>query len=115
MSWGTKEPLSVVTDRLPEGKEHRATIISGLTCLWDSGATDIIIKKKHTKPDERKMSSNKVECSTAAGTYSKTHDIKVPFFMPDFSRSKIISHLFRVDKSESESGIGYDMTAINTN
>ena len=38
-----------------------------------------------------------------------THEVKVPFFMPDFSISKILFHRFHVDNNEGESGIGYDM------
>ena len=61
-SWssGTKDPLPVVTVSLQLIKKHRATIISGTTCLWDRGATYIMIKRWHTKPYDRKMRSNKV-------------------------------------------------------
>ena len=55
------------------------------------------------------MCSNKVEYSIAVGLYCTTHDSKVPFFMPDFSSSKIINHRFRVNNYKGESGIGYDM------
>ena len=50
LSSGTKEPLPVVTVSLGVGKKHRATIISGLKCLWDNRATNIMIKIQHTKP-----------------------------------------------------------------
>ena len=51
-SWssGTKDPLTVVTVSLWGGKKHRATIITSLPCLWDSGATGSMIKTQHTKP-----------------------------------------------------------------
>ena len=68
-----------------------------------------MIKRQHTKHYERKMRSNRVYCSTADGVYCATHDVKVPFFMPEFSGSKIINHRFHVDNDEGESGIGYDM------
>ena len=35
LSSGTKAPLSVVTIILIGGKKHRATIISGRTCMLD--------------------------------------------------------------------------------
>ena len=38
-----------------------------------------------------------------------THDFNVPFFIPEFSSSKIISHRFHVDNNEGESFISYDM------
>ena len=68
-----------------------------------------MIKIGHTKHYERKMWFNKVEYSTAAGVYCTTHDVKVPFFIPEFSISKIINHRFHVDNDKVELGIGYDM------
>ena len=44
LSSGTKDPLPVVTFSLRGGKKHRANIIAGLTSLWDSRVTDIMIK-----------------------------------------------------------------------
>ena len=55
------------------------------------------------------MRSNKVEYSTATGVYCRTHDVKVPFFIPDFSSSKITYHRFHVDNNKVNSRIGYDM------
>ena len=62
-------PLPVVTVSLQRGKKHRATVVVGLTCLWDSGATNSMIKRRHTNYYERKMRPNIVEYSTAAGVY----------------------------------------------
>ena len=72
-SSGTRDPLTVVTVSLRGGKKHRSTTVDGLTFLWDSGATNIMIKIRHTKYYERKIQSNKVEYSTAAGMYFTTH------------------------------------------
>ena len=55
------------------------------------------------------MQYNKVEYSTASGVYCTTHDVKVPFCMPEFSSNKIIYHCFHVDNDKRESGIGCDM------
>ena len=55
------------------------------------------------------MQYNKVEYSTASGVYCTTHDVKVPFCMPEFSGNKIIHHSFHVDNDKRESGIGCDM------
>ena len=38
-----------------------------------------------------------------------THDVKVPFCMPEFSSSKIIQNFFHVDINKGKSVIGYDM------
>ena len=54
------------------------------------------------------MWSNTLEYSTDAGLYYMRHAVKVPFCMPELSRSKIIDHLFHVKNNEGESGIGYD-------
>ena len=53
------------------------------------------------------MQSNKVEYSTDAGVYCMTHDVKVPFFMNEFSIRKIINHYFHVNDDKGESCIGY--------
>ena len=81
LSSGTSDPLPGVTVSLHGGNKHRATIVAGLTCLWDSRATNSMIKIRHTKPYERNMRSNRVEYSTAAGVYCTTHDVKIPFCM----------------------------------
>ena len=36
LSRGTRDPLPVVTVSLRGGKKHRATIVAGLTCFWDT-------------------------------------------------------------------------------
>ena len=55
------------------------------------------------------MRFNKLEFSTAAGPYCTRHNVKVQFYMADFSISNIILHQFNVDKNEGDSDIGYDM------
>ena len=44
LSSGASDPLPVVTVSLRGGKKHGATVVSGLTCLWYSEATDSMIK-----------------------------------------------------------------------
>ena len=101
--------MPVVTISLQGVNKHRSTTIAGIKFLWDSGATDSMINIKHTNHYERKMRSNKVEYNTAAGMYCTTHDVKVPFCIPEFSSSKIINHRFHVNNNKGESGICYDM------
>ena len=55
------------------------------------------------------MCSNKVEYSTYTGPYCTTHDVKVPFFILDYSIREIIWYHFRVVNNEGESGIVYNM------
>ena len=93
----------------PGYKIQIATTVAGITCLWDSIATESTIKRKHPKHYERMMQSNKVDYSTADGVYCTTHDSKVPLCMPEVSSNKIINHRFRVNNEKGESGIGYDM------
>ena len=79
-----RDILPIVTVALRGGKKNRAGIISSLICLWDIRATNIVINRKHTRPCERIIRSNKADCITEAGPYCTTHDIKVPFYIPDF-------------------------------
>ena len=88
--------MPAVTVILRGGKKRRATTVSGVSFLWDSGATDIMIKIRRTQYYECKMRSNKVEYITADGVYCTTHYVKVPFYMPEFSSSKIINHFSHV-------------------
>ena len=74
LSSGTSDPLPVVTVSLRGGKKSRSTKVAGITCLWDSGATDSLINRKYTKHSKRNIRSNKVEYSTAAGMYGTKHD-----------------------------------------
>ena len=76
---GTSDPLPVVTVSLRGGKKHRSTTVSGLTFVWYIGVTNSMIKRQLSKYYERKMSSNKVNFSTAAGMYCTNHDVKAPF------------------------------------
>ena len=75
--------------------------------MWDSVATDITIKRRHTIPYELNMRSNKVIYSTSTWWYCTKHDVKVPFLMPEFSSRRIILHRFHVNKNEGESSIVY--------
>ena len=47
--------------------------------------------------------------STSTGPHCTIHDVKVTFFMQEFSSGQITSYRFRVDNNEDESFIGYDM------
>ena len=58
------------------------------------------------------MRYNKVECSTSARPYSTSHNVKVPFCMPEFSVKNMILHRFYVDNNEGELGIGYDTIIV---
>ena len=55
------------------------------------------------------MCSNKLEYSTATGSYCTMHVVKVPFCMPEFSISKIIFHRFYVYNEKVKSGIDYNI------
>ena len=82
LSSGTSDPLPVLTVSLRVVNKHRATTVAGLTCLRDSGDTDSMIKRRHTKHYERNIWSNKVDYITATGVYCTTCNIKVAFCMP---------------------------------
>ena len=96
----TKEPLPEVSGSIREGKKSKATAVYGLKWTRDIVTTDSMIKRKHTKPYEHNLHYNKVEYSTTEGPYFTTHDIEVPFWMPELSNSNIIPHLFHVDNDK---------------
>ena len=60
LSGRNKDLLPVVTVILRGGKKQRATIISSLTCLWDSGYNNIMIHIKHTKHYDFRIGYNKL-------------------------------------------------------
>ena len=76
LSSGTSNPLLVVTVSIRGGNKHRATTVAGLTCLWDNGATNSTIKRRHTMHYKRNMRPNKAEYSIAAGAYCTTHALQ---------------------------------------
>ena len=41
------DTFTVVTVRLIGGKKNRAKFLSGVICLWGSGAIDRLINRKH--------------------------------------------------------------------
>ena len=45
----TKKPIKVLDVRNIEVKNSRVTIVDEMTCLWDNGATNSMIKTKRTK------------------------------------------------------------------
>ena len=49
LSRGTRYPLPVVTVTLRGGKKRRATAVAGISCVRDSGATNIMIERNHNK------------------------------------------------------------------
>ena len=55
--------------------------------MWDSKATNRMIKSWYIKLYDRNMRPDKVEYNISSGPYCTTHDVKVPFCMPEFSRN----------------------------
>ena len=55
------------------------------------------------------MHSDRVEYSKDSGTYCMAHDVKVTFYIVDFSSSKIISHQFHINNNEGKLVIAYAM------
>ena len=84
-----KDPQPIVTMKLRGGNESRNTLFCGLTFLWDSGAFIRITRKKHIKPYESKLISNKVKYSTYTDLYWTIHDTKFHFSMQYFSSRKL--------------------------
>ena len=68
-----------------------------------------MIKHKHINPCESKIRANKVKYRMADGLYKTTHGVNVPFFMPEFYSSKIITHDFHVYNAWGGEGFGCDV------
>ena len=77
--------------------------------IWDSGATNGMIKMKYTKSYDWNMCFNKVGYITNTTLSWKSHDVKGKICVLDFSISKIISHWFHIDNDEGDPRIEYDM------
>ena len=101
-----KLPTPVTTISVCKGKNLRGIHVSGLTCLWDSGASDSMIKKSYVRKLQEKFRKNKQEYDTAAGIYTSNYDVKVDFMLTEFSTSKLITHRFHVGDEQKGADIG---------
>ena len=70
-------------------KNSRKATTCSLIYLWDSRASNFMIKRKHVKPYKAKLRSNKTENNTDSSTYWTKHAVKVPFFIVVFLSRKI--------------------------
>ena len=104
-----RDPQPLVTFNLKLREKYRKTNDAGLTYMWYSGVSNIIIKRKQKNTHKSKIIPNKLEYGTVASTYCTTHDVKNKYFITYFSIRKITKHQFHVDESEGGAGIGYDM------
>ena len=62
----------IVNISLRSGKKSRKTFNQGLTCLWYSGATKSMIKRRYINTYKYKIRVNKVKYITASGPYKTT-------------------------------------------
>ena len=84
-------PQSVVANILRKGNKYTNMVMAGITCLWDTIDSYIIIKRKYINYYKENINPNKLEYSTASGRHFTKHDVKVSFFMLKCSIIKIIS------------------------
>ena len=92
-----------------KGKKAREIHVAGLSCLWDGGASDSMVKRSYVRKFKDKFKHNPQIYDTAAGEYTSEYEVKINFTMPEFSGSKIIKHKFQVDNEDTNANIGYDM------
>ena len=102
-------PIPVTTVDILKGKKAREIHVAGLSCLWDGGASDSMVKKSYVRKFRDKFKHNLQVYDTAAGEYTSEYEVKINFTMPEFSGSKIIKHKFQVDNEDVNANIGYDM------
>jgi hypothetical protein len=99
----------VIAVDILKGKKAREIHVAGLTCLWDGGASDSMVKKSYVRKFREKFKRNVQVYDTAAGEYVSDYQCKLNITFPEFSGSKIIKHTFQVDNETEGSNIGYDM------
>ena len=99
----------VITFSLIGSKKNKATIIARLTCQWNNGDTNSMIKRKHTRPYYFRICSDKFEYSMDVGSYCTPYNVKMTFCMTDFSIIKIISYQYYVDNNKRGLGTSYHM------
>ena len=92
-----------------KGKKAHEIHVAGLSCLWDGGASDSMIKKSYVRKFKDKFQHSPQIYETAAGEYTSEYQVKINFTMPEFSGSKVIKHKFQVDNEDINANIGYDM------
>ena len=104
--------LHIFTVRLRGGKNYGRTFNLGLTCLWECGSTNSMINLNNIHPYKSKYKGNNVKYSTSSVTYSNINHVKVPFIMPYFNISKIITHWFHINNAGGHAEISYDMIIV---
>ena len=72
-------------------------------------SVDEMIKSKNINPYKVNIRSNTAKWITAAVLYDITHDVKVPFSIPEFPSRKIVTHIFHIDNTGVDAGVRYDM------
>ena len=97
-------PIAIIN--VKKNLKSNSNYTSGLVTLCDSGADDSFIRKDALPPGTTLIKS-KDKYSVAGGMYKVKYMAKVYFTLPEFSESKIINHLFRVDETNGKN-IGYD-------
>ena len=108
----TELPIPVTTVDILKGKKVREIHGAWLSCLWDGGASDSMVKKSYVRKFRDKFKHNLQVYDTAAGKYTSEYEVKINFTMPEFSGSKIIKHKFQVDNEDVNANIGYDMIKL---
>ena len=66
-----------------------------------------MIKREDINPYKFKLCANKAEYRISSGLYRTTHDLKIPFSMPEFYSRKIITYRTWATYEEIK---GLDMT-----
>ena len=72
-----------------------------------------MINHNHVNLYESKLMSSKVEYSMYDGPYTTTHDMNIPFIVPQFSSRKIIMHLFHLYHLWVDEGVVYDIIIVH--
>ena len=64
-------PCPIISVDIRNGKKAHEIHVAGLSCLWDAGASDSMVKKSFVRM------SNKWQYDTVSGTYTSNYDVKI--------------------------------------
>ena len=75
-------PIPVTTVDILKGKKAREIHVAGLSCLWDGGASNNMVKISYVRKFRDKFKHNLQIYDTATGEYTSEYEVKINFTIP---------------------------------
>ena len=77
-------PCPIISVDIRKGKKARMIHVTGLSYLWDIGASDSMIKKLFVRKFREDFRKNRQQYDTAGSIYLSSYDVKINFKMIEF-------------------------------